>query len=1644
MPGEVLRNVQVWQQTKALLYKNILIKWRTKRHSLQELFIPLFFVVILIPFTLMVPDVHNNETSTHILHAIDEMPLLDFRLGYTPANHTTKQIIDNVVSSCFRHDIMPQAFPDEQELENARRSDPDNFVGIVFSDHFSYKLRFSFETVPLPNKFVKLVQCDRASCEVTTYHTSGFCMLQACLDAAIIEMETKHSVWEELSSVVPIVMGMTGARKMEGSFNRIILLYLAISLAPLPYFLLVNVVAEKEEKLEESLKMMGLCSSAFWFSWGFLYLGLVFVMSILMSVIATFSPLFPHSSCFVIFLLIFLYGVSLISFSFMLSPLFKKLPASPSATAKFFEIPVFKKSKAAGTFGYFFILIFAFFSSFLVLAEDVPKPLVWSLSPFCAGAFFLGVIQVLFLEQNNEGAHFSNLLSNPYPLLVPLIMLVVDSVLYLLIALYLDQVLPGEYGMRRSPLYFLKPSYWFRRKTHYVEVNEFEQNSGPDVSAVVEPVPSEFQGRAAIRIHGLGKVYKENDKNVHVLRGLTFDIYEGHITALLGHSGNGKTTLLNILCGICPPSDGFATIYGYNVSEIDEMLEMRKIVGVCPQFDIKYDVLTVEENLKTFAAIKGIPARAVNQEVQKVLKALSMEDIQDNQASSLSGGQKRKLSFAIAVLGDPKVLLLDEPTAGMDPSSRHLIWTFLKNRKATGVTVFTTHFMDEADILADRKAVISKGVLKCIGSSMFLKRKWGVGYLLSMFVNESCDADSVTLLVKQHMPNAELSQRHEQELTYTLPFEDMDCFSGLFSELDHCSDLGIHTFGVSMTTLEDVYLKLEEEEETDRADYSVFNPEEESNGRDAFSLDEMEQNLLAFSENEQTAVTGTVLWRQQVCAIAKLHFLNFRRNGVRIAYILLLLIIFVIILLLMAVVSGTIGGGMSGIELTKDLYLLHPGKVPRGHRTSLLLMNLTDSPIDDLIHLLTNQDISVELVNRTVGFQEVAPHNAALLVSHSGENYSFVAGINATMIHSLPMMMNIISNALLASLNVTKTIRIWNTPFYWDSYQTVAFSIQAGTLGTIAAVLPPYFAMDNVQDQRMKARSQLRTSGLYSSAYWCGQAMVDVPVYWVCLISMIIALLSFHIKLLSYPGAVISLILCLAAYAPAVVLLTYVASIKFVNMHLYRGFCSFLLLMSLLISDGITGVTILTGNAFITNVLHFVFSVFVPVYPLLGCLYSVSDSPVEPGDETRRSIFITVITPYLHCIILLFLLQYLEAKSAGRVIRKDPFFRIYSKKLKVQKNTEEPECEDEDVQAERAKVKEALTCHCCQERPAIVVSNLRKEFEATEKGSTQQKRKKVAVKTLSLCVRKGEVLGLLGPNGAGKSTALYMLAGETEPTAGQIQLGCSDGESSESIGYCPQVNSLWPKLTLQDHLEAYTAIRGISKKDASVIIKWVANALGLNEHLQKQVNSLPTGVQRQLCFVISMVGNPQIVLLDEPSTGMDPKGKRRIWKAIHAAFKNKARGAILTTHYMEEAEAVCDRVAIMVSGQLRCIGSIQHLKSKYGKSYHLEVKPSENVELQLEDLNREILGIFPHATQQESFTSVLVYKVPMEDVQSLSQAFCKLQQAKYAFKIEEYSFSQTTLEQVFIEIAKEQEKDHEEYMNVNKSFKWSQLQQEEC
>nr|XP_035157537.2 cholesterol transporter ABCA5 isoform X4 [Callithrix jacchus] len=1571
-----IREVGVWRQTRTLLLKNYLIKCRTKKSSVQEILFPLFFLFWLILISMMHPNKKYEEVPDTELNPMDKFILSNLILGYTPVTNITSSIMQKVSTDHLPDVIITEEYSNEKEMLTSSLSKPSNFVGVVFKDSMSYELRFFPDMIPVSSIYMDSRGGCSKSCEATQYWSSGFTVLQASIDAAIIQLKTNVSLWKELESTKAVIMGETAAVEIDTFPRGVILIYLVIAFSPFGYFLAIHIVAEKEKKIKEFLKIMGLHDTAFWLSWVLLYTSLIFLMSLLMAVIATASLLFPQSSSIVIFLLFFLYGLS----------------------------------------------------------------------------------SVMYLEDFNEGALFSNLTAGPYPLIITIIMLTLNSIFYVLLAVYLDQVIPGEFGLRRSSLYFLKPSYWSKSKRNYKELSEGNVNGNVNFSEIIEPVSSEFVGKEAIRISGIQKTYRKKGENVEALRNLSFDIYEGQITALLGHSGTGKSTLMNILCGLCPPSDGFASIYGHRVSEIDEMFEARKMIGICPQLDIHFDVLTVEENLSILASIKGIPANNIIQEVQKVLLDLDMQTIKDNQAKKLSGGQKRKLSLGIAVLGNPKVLLLDEPTAGMDPCSRHIVWNLLKYRKANRVTVFSTHFMDEADILADRKAVISQGMLKCVGSSIFLKSKWGIGYRLSMYIDKFCATESLSSLVKQHIPGATLLQQNDQQLVYSLPFKDMDKFSGLFSALDSHSNLGIISYGVSMTTLEDVFLKLEVEAEIDQADYSVFTQQPLEEEMDSKSFDEMEQSLLILSETKASLVSTMSLWKQQMYTIAKFHFFTLKRESKSVRSVLLLLLIFFAVQIFMFLVHHSFKNAVVPIKLVPDLYFLKPGDKPHKYKTSLLLQNSTDSDISELISFFTSQNIMVTMFNDS-DYVSVAPHSAALNVMRSEKDYIFAAVFNSTMVYSLPILVNIISNYYLYHLNMTETIQIWSTPFFQE-ITDIVFKIelyfQAALLGIIVTAMPPYFAMENAENHKIKAYTQLKLSGLLPSAYWIGQAVVDIPLFFIILTLMLGSLLAFHYGLYFYTVKFLAVVFCLIGYVPSVILFTYIASFTFKKILHTKEFWSFIYSVTALACIAITEITFFMGYT-IATILHYAFCIIVPIYPLLGCLISfikISWKNIRKNEDSYNSwdrLSVAVILPYVQCVLWIFLLQYYEKKYGGRSIRKDPFFRNLSKKSKNRKFPEPPnnEDEDEDVKAERLKVKELMSCQCCEEKPSIMISNLHKEYDDKKDFLLSRKVKKVATKYISFCVKKGEILGLLGPNGAGKSTIINILVGDIEPTSGKVFLGDYSSETSEEddsikcMGYCPQINPLWPDTTLQEHFEIYGAIKGMSASDMKEVITRITNALDLKEHLQKTVKKLPAGIKRKLCFALSMLGNPQITLLDEPSTGMDPKAKQHMWRAIRTAFKNKKRAAILTTHYMEEAEAVCDRVAIMVSGQLRCIGTVQHLKSKYGKGYFLEIKLKDWVEnLEVDRLQREIKYIFPNASRQESFSSILAYKIPKEDVQSLSQSFFKLEEAKHAFAIEEYSFSQATLEQVFVELTKEQEEEDNSCGTLNSTLWWERTQED--
>uniref|UniRef100_A0A8C0EA16 ABC transporter domain-containing protein n=1 Tax=Bubo bubo TaxID=30461 RepID=A0A8C0EA16_BUBBB len=1329
-------------------------------------------------------------------------------------------------------------------------------------------------------------------CESPKYWYAGFLSLQSSIDAAIIEVVANHSVWEEMKSIAGVRMksrSVIFSITLEYSYFMITVV---MCFSPFMYFLSMNVVREKKQ-LKVLMKTMGLQDIAFWLSWSLLYAVYVMVLSCLLTALVLQDVFYLSRK------LLFLQ----IHLVFMLCSLLRN-------------------PKLAGSMGFLITFLFGCVS-LAVLIEKLPEPLKWFLGLFCPFAFNAGIAKVFYLEKYGMGFSFSNLMDESYFLFSTYIMLVFDSVLYMLLAMYFDKVLPGKYGIPDPPFFCLKPSYWVRsRRGSTREMLRTTASPEELLGDDVEPVPSEFMGKEAIRLTNIKKAYKKKDKKTEALRGLSLNIYEGQITALLGHSGAGKTTLLNVLSGLTLPSEGSATIYNYKLSEIGDREEIREMIGICPQLNIHFEVLTVKENLKTFAEIKGIKSKDVEQEVQNILELLDISNIQDTQAEKLSGGQKRKLSIGIAMLGKPQVLFLDEPTAGLDPLSRHQVWSLLKEHRAGRVILFSTQFMDEADILADRKAFISHGRLKCVGSSLFLKKKWGIGYHLRIHVSESCDLENVTSVVKQYIPNVIFSGHSQYELRYKLPLENVTKFPDLFSGLDSCSDQGIINYGVSMTTLEDVFLRLEEAATADR-EGTVMAPNIQS----------------AAEENSYFAITPD----------------------------LLLYVVFLLPLVLqLALVAAW--QSVSAWELSSARYFLPLGKRAHSEMTSLLVHNNTGEGNEKIISGLDSP--SMILFYCFPADEE--SQDFFILFSCSLKSYRFTVLCHIEAINCFPVLVNVISNALLRALNSTVHIRIWSHPFFsindprfWDSF--VVFYLIYMLL--LFPGFPPHFAMGYMKDYKVGARDQLRVSGLFPSAYWCGQALVDIPLCWFLLFSMF--------------------------------------GLQFAMSNKVSGSINFFFLVHLILVWTI-----------------FAYCVF-PSHILYHCHHLLSFS-CSRTEGKAVNVATSFFQPYIHSVGFILLLRYLEIKYGRAVLRKDPIFRISPRRESSHQHPEELEEEDEDVKAERAAVRNAIAA-LSQEEVQVSVVLLVLFYTSF----------KIPLVKLYVLI-PGEVLGLLGPNGAGKSTAIKMITGETTLTAGQVGDGATSHLQDHEpafLGYCPQEDPLWPNLTVHEHLRVYAAVKGVRKEDTAAAVNQIVNALQLQDYLKKKPRKLSAGITRKLCFAMCMLGNPAVLLLDEPSTGMDPNGKM-----IRAALKTKETGALLTTHYMEEAEAVCDRVAIMVSGKLRCIGSIQYLKNKFGKGYLLEIKVKDPEHTDL--LHAEILRIFPSAARQERFPSLLVYKVPMEDALPLSQSFSKLEEGKNK-TIREIIRVLPCPFQVFLELSREQEKGDFD-LALDGTFEWKQLQQEDC
>uniref|UniRef100_F6TE16 ABC transporter domain-containing protein n=1 Tax=Ciona intestinalis TaxID=7719 RepID=F6TE16_CIOIN len=1354
--------------------------------------------------------------------------------------------------------------------------------------------------------------------------------------------------------------------------------------------------------------------------WSATYTIMMFFITLIMTMVAVFGKLFPNSNFLLIFLILFLYAISLQMMAFMLTPFFNK-------------------ARSAGAFASFFTMILSLFYLLVAFVPNISTVAVCFLHLISPAGFAIGLDKIAALEVTSGGATFSTIWEGTNPLGLTYIFLSVDIVLYFMLTLYFDNVIPSEYGQRNSIIFCLLPSFWCPSKS--VKTHEEFSN---DVTSDREAVDDDFLGKEAVVIRNITKVYEpldifsSSEERTVAVKNFSLDIYEGQITAILGHNGAGKTTLFNILTGFVEATSGTASIFNYDVRNPSDMLKIRQMTGVCPQHNILMDRLSVLEHLNLFAGIKGIPQEQQEAEIDRVLKLVDLEDQAETFSNKLSGGQKRKLSVGIAIIGDPKILILDEPTAGMDPYSRHKLWDVLRSRKEGRITLLTTHFMDEADILADRKAILSKGQLRCVGSSLFLKNKYGVGYHLGIVTKSSNKVEDITACVKSHVEDCELHRTAGFELSYTLPLKDVDKFAGLFADLELKGDnLEIQSFGVSMTNLEEVFLQIGEGEFSEDTENQP-----QDNGNDNKTLLIEQQNGDGFETVPVTEMEGG-----NASAFSASRAQNFLIAIRRPAVIIFGLILPMGIANLLPLHMGNYSTRIQQVQKNYNQLIFYcfwfVTYLVVFYELVWLIMDQTRASLDGFLQYPTGAAIVPSNLTNLLkaGFNPMATHifnyeNFTVMENNKLDFLQYNALYNTSATHSLPSIINYMSASMLSShagntTHITAVSKKWPSTRYTPPFSGSSFG---GTLmSAVALVLSSALAIINpVKEKELKIRSQLRVSGTQFNIYWLAQFTIDYIWFMLVAIALLIGTTLNKIpSSFSYSNIIHSQVFLLIGWGAVCVLASYCGSFLFKKYETAQSvWPNVIYLITVSLLDQL-------GNPEPALYINIVLTIFVPYYIGFGGIFYITKFYIfiyflhfiNFNSFLPRHNYIIILMSYIHIVVLFLILKILDVtKSGGSVTDVFPFslFKVRSSAVNTADVPDYDEVIDEDVKQEEDKIKDLLKQDDpSEQRPVVITHKLMKEFNKRTKSkmcSAAETELKVAVKNLSLAVYPGEVFGLLGPNGAGKTTAINSIIADHAPTSGQVQIKSNLSEVFQEMGYCPQDDPLWEEITLREHLNIYAYTQGVLKHAIPTTVDSCIRALGIEEHAEKKAKALSGGTKRKVCFAIAMIGNPQVVLLDEPSTGMDPKTKRFMWDTISGAFAGSTRGAILTTHYMDEADALCSRVGIMVKGQLQCLGSTQHLKNKFGQGYSLELKMQPNHQNENQQAIQDFVkNLFGDVTTTHNFAHRFVYKVSQDSMPNLSKVFRELEQAKRDLGIEEYSFSQSTLEQVFLQFARQQE-----------------------
>jgi len=1259
--------------------------------------------------------------------------------------------------------------------------------------------------------------------------------------------------------------------------------------------------------------------------------------------------------------------------------------------------------------------------------------------------------------------------------------LVVLSLIYLLAAAYWAQVFTNGNGKnQQSYLFFLFPSYWRcggannpnKPREDAAEQEEYPLNTDDEEI----PRMSSASSRGGVVVDSIRKLYG----SFEAIKGVSLKMGCGEVTALLGHNGAGKTTLSHILCCEIPPSEGNAYIFGYSVTQ--DPYSVRNLVGLCKQEDYLWPDLSAREHLELYGGLRGLERSKLQGIVQQWLESVDLAEVQLQYSAAFSGGMKRRLSLALATIGDRPLIILDEPTTGMDPVSRRFVWRHIDEIKKDRVILLTTHAMEEADLLADEVAIMRKGELAALGTPLQLKAEYGSALQFSILVPkdeiEATRSEMTETFFASSMEWVDFDFGESGNITLNIHKieQDSDCdgvkvkLLSQFVAWLESNESPVTEYGFSNSTLEEVFLKVtdaddEEHETNDDRSRSCCSCCGRTRTAEEIDNDRMaeEEAINRTDEDEVTAGSNSdsddalatffpkLTVRNQIPVLVRDFFTRtwFGRGSI-----------------LNYVIYGLLWGGIIfiGFDVASNSSPTMAFVLPV---TALsLLLVCTIAPIysdrnEGLLYLMRTQGLLAGshlvatglysfLIQFLYGFFVLTSlyltplfRSPYVCVGPDG-GYGPDANETACYSYSSSFQRQVISYPNM----------IDNLNFYDDSSDDDEESVY------LSAVREP-------GGYGMILGAALCFALTFPGAVWSTSYIPGYKFPLVCISFVVVILgllpmvwfVTFGFAYFNYDTYDRKFNECLNVTDPNNLCNTEfnISDVNgdFINCAAYNSlnemdfyyFCSppHTALLPQFGLHQMLGMAYQSKIRLISDPPEYVEEVLIPTLVKNGVKCSGDVCKVPQASKVYNLNLLYMVIGSLLLLLLGFIVASIFGFPIGLVLqirkwiaRKFDHLRFDDQNEKdthreISSNTGDMiEGELPEVTKERETVNEILSpfLNSETEEAEIDLQALPRDEISPVVGSALRKvypsrggrPPKVALNNLDLHVPRGQVLGFLGKNGAGKTTALKILAGAHDASDGIGLVAGYDCATEriqvfERLGNCPQFDVVWSTRTVQSHLEFLAGIKGVPRRKIKNVAHSIAAAVGLGkgDFYHRKAGELSGGMRRRLSIAMSLIGSPAVLILDEPTTGLDPSTRSSIWSLVNS-FATNDRSMIITTHMMVEADTLCNRIAIIANGQLKVVGTQQHLKNEFGSGYHLQLNLiKSNRRNQTKAMNFVTENLHPHAVLASKQAKTLHVNLPRDNL-DLQRVFAALYSPEASTEgcINQFLLSQSSLEDVFV------------------------------